>query len=945
MNALTPIDEAVTVRLCVDAVRNQWSTHRLPPGATLAEIHDGLELPYEGVRGLLGVRVGHVGFPREDWPHVRPRAGSLVVFAPEIGGPLFAAIGAGFSALSTAAGSMFGAGGFSAFLKTGVGSLLKGIVLTGASMLLQGLLRPKTPDAEAPETTRFAGAQNDFKPGAYFKLWMGEFKDTLQVTVPPFTEIDGDDQLATIGLTAVGKFTAPILYAGDVEITTVQDREVVIWEASAGEAPPAEVLALVTGTKVERGGLGITLTNWETDPDDTEDGATDLDGTVEETEPLWHPVESLRDFEFFRVEFIFDQMFHIDAAAGGGGDKTAVPLRFRIAFRDGATWGSWIDGPVIIVGAREQSKAVRIQLFVHKVAAYPAEVGNAWPGTAGGTPFEEVSGWDDIFIPTGESSPLLTAVGDGYTQWWWENEQKLHLYLLNSAYPEARMKMEFKRSWPMLWINWSHASKEYTFDGSTTDDLFSPFPTATTVPGNPRNFMDSGKINSVQNYWPVFSIAPKGNVKTHIFIRVRNQEIGVIKAQWTRLIDDWNGSAWIADQPSNSPASLYRTVLKGVHNAKPVPDGLIDGPAMIDFYDWCATADKSCRMTLPGGGSVIDALKMIALTGFARPVFAPLHSVIIDRPRMDGPVGLITSRSAAGFNWEKPFAEKPHAIDASYMDAESDYETRSVRVYAHGYNADGSGGLIEATRFQAETYPGIVFENDVILRAELNLAWIWYRDRPVYCTQALAAREHEQGDLVLVETEVLGRQSGRGRIKSFTASGGDGGLREIANLRDVHDLRDVRAGPVLVSAIVIDEAPFFGEASLDLRAIPDLRLVDDLRGPAPKGIAIRERTGDVSVHEVASYSTETNEIVLVTPVNLDIAEGDEVATGPLGMEARKMLVWDIVPRGRRRSQLMLLPYAEEGVYFEGALPEGAEQITYEGEAVMYGGRYIWHVAA
>ena len=39
-----------------------------------------------------------------------------------------------------------------------------------------------------------------------------------------------------------------------------------------------------------------------------------------------------------------------------------------------------------------------------------------------------------------------------------------------------------------------------------------------------------------------------------------------------------------------------------MHNAKPVPDALINGASMIDLYEWCDTTGKECRMTLPGGG-------------------------------------------------------------------------------------------------------------------------------------------------------------------------------------------------------------------------------------------------------------------------------------------------------------------------------------------------------
>ena len=66
----------------------------------------------------------------------------------------------------------------------------------------------------------------------------------------------------------------------------------------------------------------------------------------------------------------------------------------------------------------------------------------------------------------------------------------------------------------------------------------------------------------------------------------------------TTLGKDWDGSAWVDDQPMTNPASLFRHVLQGGSNAVPLPDSRINLASLEDWHEFCtAKGDrKSTRL-------------------------------------------------------------------------------------------------------------------------------------------------------------------------------------------------------------------------------------------------------------------------------------------------------------------------------------------------------------
>jgi hypothetical protein len=120
-------------------------------------------------------------------------------------------------------------------------------------------------------------------------------------------------------------------------------------------------------------------------------------------------------------------------------------------------------------------------------------------------------------------------------------------------------------------------------------------------------------------------------------IKATDQLSGVINTLncvCTSLVTAWNGSSWVADTASQYPADLFRHVLQGPANARPVPTAR-------SIWQTCrtggliapATGFKFNQVHQRRSGSVYDKLCDIAAAGRAVPTFIDgKWGVVWDRP-------------------------------------------------------------------------------------------------------------------------------------------------------------------------------------------------------------------------------------------------------------------------------------------------------------------------
>lgn len=917
----TGAPDKVLVRLWTDPLRMDAHAEWCDAGQTIADIWAGLPPEHGALKHLIVCEVNGVAVAPEWWGLVRPKpaapgfpivvtfhipllggrggggrtrkilasvaAIALITASLYVGGPLAAgATGAKLFALKAASFALAAAGSFA------------------ANMALQGLGKPQEQTGGEQKQLGFAGANNEFAPGTGLQRVLGTHKVFPKMVCPPFTVVDGDDQWAYAVYALAGHHLFTDIRIGEALVSGAED---VVTETRPGTAADAH-LTLVTDTRIEEQ-LGMSLSEWKID--DAFDGDNEALIDADADEPIWHSFAAKRDVDAVRLEYLFGNGLGHRSTAGS---ENAAGVMFRHRMRRVGT-ATWINLPDMYAVHQREGKGLRLSFEIRWVASIPGTAGNGWVGNGdAGETNDSAKGWADLDPKLTGSSSLATASGDGYTQWEYDG-QRVILYLVTGTYPKGKYEFEVKRSWPMLDITYNRATGVYTWNGGTTSDFFTPVLSGGEdhAPDNPNRFNDDAILVSVQSIWNEYPIADDGTYPALLAIGVKNRQLDRVSCVARGMIEGWDGSAWVGPGATSNPAAWYRHVLREAkHNARPVPDALISNAGLVDWHTWCTANGKRVDAVVEEA-SVEEVLKLIALCGWASPIFAPLHTVTIDRVRPDGPTGMITQRNAAGFSFTKPFPERPHALRVTFQDAAQNYETREIGVFAEGYNTDGSGGLLEATRYEAVTYPGLTSEALNEARAEHDLRWMKYRSRIVTFTQDMEHLEHTKGSLVLVETDILGQEGGRGRVEEVIGAEA-GEMVDVADLRAVHDLRSLPGGERLVSSIRIDERPLWGLAEVDLLSMPDLRAVSDLRlVGAQKGVSIRLRDGTIETHSVASYEPDGT-IVFTTPFTAAIHEGDLVAMGPLTKTAREMLIWEVAPGRDLTAELAALDYAEAAMY-------------------------------
>lgn len=877
-----------------DPIRGLPSVVQFTPGLTIAEIFAFVPVRDDRLRPYMRARIGEHVIDRAIWHRVRPKECDFAVIfeIPLHGGgggrgggsktlsaiASIALLGAAFLVGGGGIGLLgikVGSGFLSSFFAAGqLGARLGAIAipLTGA-LAIQGLNHQDVTKPKSPKQIGFASANNDFDPGGPLQRVVGTCQVSPKLVIPPFTSIDRDDQTVVAVFALDGHHQWEKIKLGDVEIEDAFDVEYETRDGVVGDDP----LTFVTNTPIEEA-VQIALSEWKVVPDNDNPGEIKIQGTENQASPIFHRVETKRDVDGFRMEFLFPSglSFHNENHPYG---SVYLWVRFR------EFGGDWIDLPAMLLVANEPSRAVRAQFWIKWVNAIPDTAGNDWPRPGVGDGLKHTRGWGHVasfdYMPGSED--FLTPTGDSGFEQWEYDDQVVTLYLLTSQYPKGRYQFEVKRSWPIKYSDFDNTLHAiFSSDGIITDQFWSAYnDSGKVIPYNPTTQTDSMVLTSIQSLYEESPIDQSQDPIALLAIRAKNRAVDRVTAEASGLVPIWNGTIWMGPNKSSNPAAHYRDVLMGSRNAVPVPSSLIDQAGLQDWYEWCDTIGKYVGFVAEGK-SVIETLQAIALCGFGSPRFGAINGIVIDRPRITGPVGMITQRNASGFSFSKPFPQSPHALRINFIDADDDYAPREITVYDDGYNADGSGGLIQATRFQVVNYEGILHEDEIGARAALDMRWARWRSRLLNFTMDIEHLEFAKGDLVWVETDIIGTWGGRGRIAAVNVSAGH------------------------VQSIDLDENYIFADI-----------------GTPPLGVKIRVADGTIVGGEVTA--SLGNSLTFVTPplTSVGIAEGQLVIMGALSKEARQVLIWEIAPGKDGTASITCVDYAGDHMYDTRVFPAGA----------------------
>lgn len=202
-----------------------------------------------------------------------------------------------------------------------------------------------------------------------------------------------------------------------------------------------------------------------------------------------------------------------------------------------------------------------------------------------------------------------------------------------------------------------------------------------------------------------------GIAKSAFRIKATDQLNGVVdqlNALVSLKIPTWTGSAWTtATSVTSNPAAIFRYVLTGAPNKKPVAAANVNDDALGAWYTFCQTNGLAFDQVIDFQLSVRDLLQDVSNAGKASPAYVDdKWSVIIEQPRSTV-VQHFTPRNTRNFGGRIIYNEIPDALRVRFFNKDADYREDERIVYDDGVNESN------ATTFQVVDLPGQTDPNNV----------------------------------------------------------------------------------------------------------------------------------------------------------------------------------------------------------------------------------------
>ncbi len=288
----------------------------------------------------------------------------------------------------------------------------------------------------------------------------------------------------------------------------------------------------------------------------------------------------------------------------------------------------------------------------------------------------------------------------------------------------------------------------------------------------------------------VAQTVPAGMAMMALRIRMTDQLNGTVdtlSAIVSALVPVWTGSAWQL-QVSSNPAWIYRDILTGSANGRPVDASRIDDDTLREWAARNAAAGREFNGIFDGQTTVFEALKNVAVPG--RGAFAMRDgrfSVIEDRPGLL-PAQLFTDRNSWDFGASRTFTDPLHALRIKYKergvpadpDNDADWLDSERIVYADGYSEKGTGctfpgpggSCAMATQFEQMTLFGITDPDQIQREGRYYLAVATLRPETATWTADIEHLVSTRGSVVRRSADAMLLGMGAARIKEIDAGAG-----------------------------------------------------------------------------------------------------------------------------------------------------------------------------
>jgi len=226
----------------------------------------------------------------------------------------------------------------------------------------------------------------------------------------------------------------------------------------------------------------------------------------------------------------------------------------------------------------------------------------------------------------------------------------------------------------------------------------------------------------------------------------------------------WNGSSWVAGQLSQNPADIFRHVLQGDANARPVPDSALDLAAIQNWWSYCNTQGFKFSHVRDFGATVWQTLQDVASAGRAAVIFNDGKWSVVWDAENAPIVQHFTPRNSSNFEFLQSYKDLPHAFRVTFVNEKNNYLNDERIVYDDGYTA------ANATKFEGIDFAGIT-DPDLIWRfGRYHIAQNRLRPSTYKLDVDIEGLICTRGDRVRVNHYVTKWGVGSARVKSVLTS-------------------------------------------------------------------------------------------------------------------------------------------------------------------------------
>lgn len=178
------------------------------------------------------------------------------------------------------------------------------------------------------------------------------------------------------------------------------------------------------------------------------------------------------------------------------------------------------------------------------------------------------------------------------------------------------------------------------------------------------------------------------------------------------LMRSWDSTSglWVANQKTRNPADIFRYVLQGDANHRPVANSKIDLQSLQDWHTFCKGNGFTFEYVVTEQRSIYHMLSMVAAAGRASVTLRDgKWGVVWDQQPVDPDnptiVQYFTPRNSTGFQSVRAYTDAPHAFRMSFINRDNNYLNDERIVYDDGYSASN------ATKFEGMDAPGATDPN------------------------------------------------------------------------------------------------------------------------------------------------------------------------------------------------------------------------------------------